>query len=186
MKEVRKITLTLTSVCIICAFFLSLVYGLANKKIEDNAQKKITDAISNIAPEAKIIKEIKKEGGLIYQLYNSNDNLIGYAFLAEGQGYQGKIKILVVIDNSLNQLTGIEIVESVETPGLGSRIQENSFLKQFVGLDVSNKIADIKNEDAAMITKNNKIEIITGATISSKAVMNILNKRITEIKELLK
>lgn len=192
MKEVVKITSVLTSVCIICAFLLSFVYGLANKKIEVNEQKRISEAIYNIAPDVKTTKEMGGTKEPIYQLYDDNDNLTGYAFLAQGQGYQGKIKMIAVVTPSFDQLRGIEIVESVETPGLGSRIQEKDFIRQFQDLNISKMITGVKSDQKKAVddnkagVKNNQIQTITGATISSNAVINILNKRITELKEVIK
>jgi len=183
MKESLKITGALTIVCIICAFLLTFVYKVAHPKIEINEKERVEDAINNLAPSARIIKEIRvNEDELIYKLLDSKECLIGYAFIVSGQGYQGTIKILAVIGPAIERLEGIEIVDSIETPGLGAKIQDLSFKKQFKNLDVSGPIQCIKDEPV----KDNQIKAITGATVSSRAVVNILNKRIKEIrKELL-
>ncbi|MCK5287612.1 MAG: hypothetical protein KAJ79_01000, partial [Candidatus Omnitrophica bacterium] len=104
MKEVIKITGVLTSICIICAFLLSFVYGIAIEKIGINKQKRVEDAITNLAPNAEKIEKIKIDNEIIYNLFNNNGEIMGYAFIAEGQGYQGKIKMLSVIDVSLKKL----------------------------------------------------------------------------------
>jgi len=179
MKELLKIIRVLTIVCVLCAFFLSFTHMLAKEKIEFNAKKRIEDAITNLAPLADEIKEIQIENETIYELFDKNDKLIGYAFLAAGQGYQGKIKIMTVIDRSLKKLTGIEVVESIETPGLGAKIKESSFKNQFGNLTVSKAIECVKGQAQG----NNQIEAITGATVSSRAVVNILNKRIEELRK---
>ena len=57
MKEVIRITSVLTTVCLICAFLLSFVYGLAHEKIVLNAKKRVEEAITVLAPEAKNIKK---------------------------------------------------------------------------------------------------------------------------------
>lgn len=179
MKETFKITGVLTFVCIVCAFLLSYVHGIASEKIKLNAEKRIENAISNLAPWAKTIKEIKNKEKIIYELLDNQDTLKGYAFLAEGQGYQGKIKMLAVVDSSLTRLKGIEVVESTETPGLGAKIQEEPFSSQFKNLKISPLIDCLKEEPV----KDNQVQAITGATVSSRAVVNILNKRIKELKE---
>lgn len=182
MKETIKITCVLTGVCVICAFLLSLVFAVAKEKIDINAKAKVNNAIYKLAPYVQEIKKIDFDGLPVYRLFDRQGKLGGYAFTAEGDGYQGKIKILAIIDAQLRKLDGIEIVESVETPGLGAKIQEEKFKKQFKMLNISPAIEYVKEE----ITKNNEIKAITGATISSKAVVNILNERInilqTEIK----
>ena len=182
MKEVLKITSVLTLVCIICAFLLSFVYKMANPKIEMNEKKRVQDSIHTLAPSTQVIKEININEEIIYKLFDDKDKLIGYAFIAQGQGYQGTIKMLVVIDPLLDRLEGIEIVESIETPGLGAKIQDKFFKKQFKNLDVTEPIECVKEEPVS----DNQIKAITGATVSSRAVVNILNKRIEELKKQLK
>ena len=181
VKESIKITSVLTFVCVICAFLLAYISGVASKKIEENAEKKIQDSIHTLAPLTQAIKEIEtKDTGIIYKLFDKQDKLIGYAFIAQGQGYQGTIKMLTVINPGLTLLEGIEVVESVETPGLGAKIQNDFFRKQFKNLNVTQDIECVKEAP----TKDNQIEAITGATVSSRAVVSILNKRIEAIREL--
>ena len=182
MKEVIKITSVLTTVCLVCAFLLSFVYGLAHEKITLNAKKRVEEAISILSPEAKDIEKVTVENEEIYKLFNTKGNLIAYAFLAQGRGYQGKIKMLVVSDSSLERLKGIEVVESLETPGLGAKIQETPFKKQFKDLNVKKEMICVKGE----AEEEGQIKAITGATVSSRAVVNILNKRLKEIRKLIK
>ena len=181
MKEVFRIISVLTSVCLICALLLAVVYGLANKKIEINKARRVQEALATLAPQATRIEETTIEEETIYKLFNREENLIGYGFIASGQGYQGKIKMLVVSDKSLEYLKGIEVVESLETPGLGAKIQEDPFKNQFKGLGVTDDVAYLKGE----VTKPGQIKAITGATVSSRAVVNILNTRIKVIRELI-
>lgn len=197
MKEIIKIITVLTLVCIICAFSLALVQGLAEKKIEFNAAKRVKDAISNLAPGYSGIEEIALGEEVVYKLKDQQGKLIGYAFSAQGQGYQGKIKILAVVNPSLSRLEGIEIVDSLETPGLGAKIQEEPFRSQFKGLNLAGPISCDKDasgdkdkvqatSQATKVSGQGQIEAITGATISSRAVVNILNQRINLLRTQLK
>ena len=178
MKETFKIILVLTLVCISCAFFLSLVNTSLARKIETNAQNRVKNAITKLAPKAVKIDKINTASDIIYKLSEENNKLIGYAFIASGQGYQGKIKMLVVINSDLKSLVGIEIVGSLETPGLGAKIQGSAFRDQFKDLDIKSSIECLKEEPS----KKNQIMAITGATVSSKAVVNILNTRIRTLR----
>ena len=112
--------------------------------------------------------------------YGQDDRFLGYAFIAQGQGYQGKIKMLAVSDPRLTVLKGIEVIESVETPGLGAKIQEHPFKDQFSGLAVA-PIECVKTTPQ----HPGQIKAITGATISSRAVVAILNRRIKELRQVL-
>ena len=138
-------------------------------------------ALTTLAPEAARVEKITIEKETIYKLFDQAENLIGYGFIASGQGYQGKIKMLVVSDKSLGHLKGIEVVESLETPGLGAKIQEDPFKDQFKNLNIKEEMTCIKGE----IERDDQIKAITGATVSSRAVVNILNTRIKEIRELI-
>lgn len=105
----------------------------------------------------------------------ADDNIIGYAFLAEGFGAWGRIKILVALENETT-VKGIFIVSHTETPGLGSRITEPAFTDQFAGM----KIEDIK-----LTAKAGQIDAITGATISSTSVIEIVrNTAMEKVKAL--
>ncbi len=61
------------------------------------------------------------------------------------------------------------------------KIQKNPFKNQFKNLSITKDITCIKNDTP----REGQIKAITGATVSSRAVVNTLNKRIKEIKELL-
>lgn len=184
MKETIKITGILTLICIICAFLLSLVWVPAQPKIEFNLKKLIEDTILNLAPQATMIEPVAGTKDTLFELKDREGKLMGYAFLAEGQGYQGTIQILATVDPTFKILGGIEIIESRETPGLGSKIKKDSFRQQFKGLNISRPIECIKIKKEEK--KDNQITAITGATVSSKAVVNILNKRIEELRQQIK
>ncbi|MCF7873665.1 MAG: RnfABCDGE type electron transport complex subunit G [Candidatus Omnitrophica bacterium] len=177
MKEVVKISTTLTLICLICAFLLALAYDTAEGKIEANKKKAIQDSINKLAPETTKQDKIKIGNKTLWKLYQDNE-LAGYATIASGQSYSGEIKMMVVIDLALEKIKGIEIIESSETPGLGSKIQEKYFKDQFKNLNVKKPISYTKEKP----TKLNQIQAITGATISSKSVVKILNKEIEKLR----
>lgn len=165
--------------CSLCGFLLSLVYSSAKDKIKDNQKKAIYQAIEKIAKGYKEVVPIKVRSIDVYKLIDEKERIMGYAFLVEGQGYQDKIKILGVINKSGTTLKGIEIIDSKETPGLGARIGEEFFTSQFKNLKVFPSIQLTQKEKV----KNNQVKAITGATVSSTAVVNILNKGIKELRE---
>ncbi|MFH1876137.1 MAG: FMN-binding protein [Candidatus Omnitrophota bacterium] len=181
MKENLKIILVLTVTCIACSFCLALVNGLAKDKIEANGKKKIEDAIAVLMPRAARIDVIAGDMPL-WKLSDVSGKPLGFAFLIKGDGYQGTIKILGVADALVTRLEGIEIIESVETPGLGARIKEDFFKKRFSGLDIRNPIECVKEEP----NRAGQIKAISSATISSKAVVSILNKNMDVVRERLK
>ena len=156
------------------------IYTYSIPKIEINVKAETEKAIGEIFLGTKSIEKIK---GNIFKAKDVNEKILGYAFLAEGNGYQGAIKLLIGTDKAMKTLKGIEVLESQETPGLGAEINTTNFKNQFKGLELTRKIEYVKNQKPS---QPYEIEAITGATISSRAVVNIINKRVSEIKEALK
>jgi len=105
----------------------------------------------------------------IYTLYANGDK-IGYAFLATGAGYGGEISILVGLEDA-ETVKGIIIISHQESAGIGSRITESDFTDKFVGLDI---------DDVALRQEGGQIDGITGATTSSKAVINAVRETAME------
>lgn len=160
---------------------LVLVYRYATPLIESNQKRELKEAIFKIVPNAADYEAVTKEGEDFFKVYDKRGSLLGYAFIAEGSGYQGKIKMLAGIKRDLSTLYGVEILESVETPGLGGEIASDKFKSQFGNLICIPAIECVKRERK----KKNEIQAITGATISSQSMTNILNERIKELSEIL-
>lgn len=165
MREMLKFGLILGVICIIAAGLLSGVDILTKPKIL--AQEKLEEDLSlkAIFPLAHRFDEVKENKEVIY--YKAFDNagkFIGVAFKASGKGYAQEVKTLAGMLED-GEITAIKILSHNETPGLGSRITASSFTDRFRGKrDLS------------------KIEAITGATISSRAVIDSVKKKAEEIK----
>jgi electron transport complex protein RnfG len=103
---------------------------------------------------------------------------VGFAFLAEGPGFSAMIRMMVGLNIDRETLSGLEVVEQIETPGLGDKIAKDKFEGQFRALRIKPRIEYIKNRKPE---KDNQIMAITGATISSRAVVNAINKRLEAV-----
>ncbi|MCX7908784.1 MAG: FMN-binding protein [Ignavibacteria bacterium] len=181
MKNVIQMIVVLTVIAVISGIALSEIASWANPKIAINRAKETEKAIFRVQPKAKSYKQIKNIDFELYQVFDQNNNPIGYAFPYEGNGFQGKIRLIVGLNDSLNVISRVEILEQVETPGLGTKITEEPFLKQFENLVTFPQIEWIKGSKP---TKSNQIQTITAATISSKSVVEILNNGINKLREL--
>ncbi|RCK80752.1 MAG: Na(+)-translocating NADH-quinone reductase subunit C [Candidatus Ozemobacter sibiricus] len=95
----------------------------------------------------------------------------------EGAGLWGKIILLVAYDLRRGAILGIDVLEHSETPGLGARIEEEKFRAQFRGL-----IARHGVRAAKIKFKEGEFDGVTGATLTSKAVEEIINAAIRKIK----
>lgn len=179
MRNTAKMIIVLTIIGLVSGAALVLMYEYASPLIETNQKKEIKEAIFKIFPEGKTYREKSSMGEAVFEVKDAGGNLLGYAFTAEGNGYQGAIKMMAGIKADLRTFFGIEILESQETPGLGQEIAKSEFKMQFKGLKASPEITYVKNKPPA---KPNEIQAITGATISSSAVVSMLNERIAKIR----
>lgn len=165
---------------------LWLVYDYSTPKIKKNLENESQKAVKNLFPQmdkSQVMKNTGKGPDAVIKVEDSTGKLLGYAFIAEGNGYQGVIKVMTGLSPDLSKLQGIEILESQETPGLGAEIASKSFRQQFAGLAVTHEIEYVKNQKPS---QPYQIEAITGATISSRAVVTLLNKRLEEVRKVLK
>ncbi len=125
---------------------------------------------------------VEKPGGRRswYSVYKANypdGSPAGFVVKTAGRGYADKIELLVGLNPTVKTITGIFILEQKETPGLGNKIIHPAWRGQFrdkptdTPLNVVKKKAEAKNE----------IDAVTGATISSKSVVDIVNRAVTDL-----
>ena len=108
----------------------------------------------------------------VYQALDTEQGTVGYAFVAIGSGFADKIKIVIAVDRQFDTLLGFKVLASNETPGFGDKIKEPFFQGQFVDAPVS-KLELVKVGDPE--AKDEQIVAISGATVSSDAIVSIVN-----------
>lgn len=179
MNTVVKMLVTLTLVGILSGGLLSQVNNWAAPKIKINRQKETERAIFLVQPKAKDYKKVDVDFEL-YKVFDENGNSLGYALPYEGSGFQGNIRLMVGVKPDLQTLIGLEVLEQVETPGLGTKVTEKPFTKQFEYLTAKPQVDWVKGESPS---EPNQIQAITGATISSKAIVEIVNAGLKKLRE---
>ena len=160
----------LTLVVVISIVALTLANGITKDKIVQAKQDAVAEMLATLFPNMESFT-YDENGGLYTVL--SGGEPIGHAFMAQGRGYGGTIDILIGLKPDNKSLQGIKIITQQETPGLGAKIINTSFLDQFNGVGVN---------EVELSRNGGKIDAITGATISSTAVVNGVKQAI--IKEL--
>jgi len=110
----------------------------------------------------------------VFGAYDSSGELVGFGIPAQGPGFQDTIKLIYGFDPESRKIVGMEVLESKETPGLGDKIiKDQKFLENFKALSVDPKVEAVK---PGTDSRPNEVDTISGATISSKAVVNIINE----------
>jgi len=181
MKKMGYIILVLTIIGILSGGILTWVNKWAIPHIAQNKLDATEKAIFLVQPESKRFDLVEEGDFSIYHIFGEDDAPLGYVLVHAGHGFQSEITLVVGLNEDRSMITGIEILEHHETPGLGSLIKEGRFINQFRNLSAKQDIFLVKVEPE--IGKN-QVQAITGATISCQAVVTIANEGIAELERL--
>ena len=188
MTTTQKMIIVLTVISMLSGGLLSTWDGITKPKIEAHRLAALKKAISEVLPPHQVYDEIKADGIILYVGKDSSDQAVGIACESVGSGFQGKVSIMVGLTMDFTKITGIKILEQIETPGLGTKIVVDPsnkqdpywFPNQFKQLETEPEIGMVKNVKPS---NPNDIQAITGATISSQAVVKILNNYIKKVRK---
>lgn len=161
----------LAVIVFVAVILLMYVNNITTAKILEQREAKIVTQLENIFPDMDKY-ELKDDIYIVLK----NGETIGYTFIAKGKGYGGEISTLVGIDKDF-AIKEITVMSNTETPGLGIRITLASFTDQFKGL---------KSQDVVLSKNGGKVDAITGATISSRAVTDSVKKELDKKIEIIK
>ncbi len=178
-KFIMKLAAILFAITFACTLLLVLCNALTKDRIAQLQLEAENSAKTEVLPMAEDFSEAK--AGLTSAAYIGKDtsgNIVGYCFKAEPSGFGGPVSMMVGIDTELN-VTGVKIINMAETPGLGAKASEDSWLSQFTGKN--DTISVVKTGNA----KGNEINAISGATITSKAVTQGVNDSLEDAKMLM-
>ncbi|MBU4346817.1 MAG: FMN-binding protein [Candidatus Omnitrophica bacterium] len=167
MREIIRYGLILGLVCFLAGGLLAVVNGITAPKIQLQKEKEEDFALRQVIYGAVMFKEKLENGRLNYYVaYDSANRLKGFVVKSQGRGYSSDIEVLTGLDLNL-EITDIKILYQNETPGLGNRISEPGFCGQFRGKNLGSL---------------HQIQAITGASISSEAVINSIKDRVSALK----
>jgi electron transport complex protein RnfG len=120
-----------------------------------------------------VVEREQKGEEIILGGYAADGRLVGYAIPGAAPGFADTIALLNGYVPERRKVVGMQILESRETPGLGDKIYKDAaFVANFASLSVDPEIVAVKKGKK---TAPNQIDAITGATISSKAVVKAIN-----------
>ena len=106
-----------------------------------------------------------------YVGYDATGRKVGAAVTAQEPGFQEEVLLMIGFEPSSGTLIGFKVLAEKETPGLGDKIErDTSFGLQFPG-----RIVPLKSVKTRNATDPSQVQTITGATISSRAVIRIIN-----------
>ena len=160
--------LFLTLVVLVSIVALTLIDGITRERIAEAQRQEIQEMLATLFPEMDGYGV--DEGSGVYTILVSG-SLVGQAVMAQATGYGGAIDILIGLEPD-QRLRGIRVISQSETPGLGAKIVEADFLEQFAGMTLG---------DLALRKNGGSVDAITGATISTSAVIDGVRRGILEL-----
>ncbi|MCK6503051.1 FMN-binding protein [Myxococcota bacterium] len=188
-------TRTLVGAGVVCGFLIVVAYELTAPIIQENRIEARQAAVFEVLPGAvatatfqlqadgslQAVPDETTAGDLVFAGYDAQGGLVGAALEAQGMGYQDTIRLIYGYSFDKDAIIGIKVLESRETPGLGTRVETDPvYQANFDALDVSLDAAGqalanpIEAVGAGKKQHPWQVDCITGATISSKAIANML------------
>jgi len=172
MKNIVRYGCILGIICLLSSGLLAVVNALTAPKILAQGLEQEQKTLSEVLPNAKKFEAVSSENGEIvyYKGFDESNNLIGVAFKAQGKGYSSVIQTMAGITLD-GKIVAIKVINQNETPGLGTKITQMEFTDQF------------KNQDSQELSG---VEAITGATISSSALIHSVKQKAVQVLKVLK
>ena len=190
-----RMIMTMAGIGIISGILLVFTYMGTLPTIEKNKAEALERAIFDVVPGAsskltftpedgrlRLVGPSEKPAEKYYAAYDDEGKLVGIAVEASGQGFADIIKVLYGYDPDCQCIVGFKVLATKETPGLGDKIETDpAFVANFEALDVSLSADGSTLANPVVFAKPGQktnpweVEGITGATITSKAIQNLIN-----------
>ena len=182
MNKTPNLIIILTLTCVIAALSMGLADRLTEGRIETQKKAEKVSSIKNILPpfDNNPLADKQEIDGQTFYIGKKAGKLTGIALEVEGEGYSGGIRVMVGMDPT-GTITGVEILEQLETPGLGARIVDDTFRDQFKGKSLTN--SKLVEGHLAVKKDNGDIDALTGATISSRGVTKAVDKALNAFEQ---
>ena len=165
-------------ICIVAGGVLGIVFNATKDPIAAAENAKRTAAIKNVLPEFKTLKTVNVKSAMedaenpFHLAYDANNNYIGAAVETfTNIGFSGNISLMVGIlaDGTVKN---ISVLQHAETPGLGSKMEEETFKGQFNDKNPASFNFSVKKDGG-------DVDAITAATISSRAFCDAVNRALS-------
>ena len=183
-NETLKLGLKLFVITAVAGLILGGAYLITKKPIAEQVEKTNSEAMKETLPKAEkfeVMEGKAKDSVLEVNEGKAGSDTAGYAIKVLTKGYGGEIELMVGVSNE-GKVEGIKILSHGETPGLGANAEQPKFTGQFKGKPTEKDLEVVKTAPG----KDNEIEAITGATITSKAVTKGVNEAVKYYKDELK
>lgn len=175
-KAILLPALALLLIAGVSSFLLAYVNSVTAPVVAAREKEATASAMAAVMPQASAFSDEKTADGYTYsEATNDAGESVGYVFTTAATGYGGEISVMTGIDQD-GLITGIQILSINETPGLGMKAQDESFLSQFLGKSGQLTLSKTASGD--------EIQALTGATITSTAMTEAVNAALAGWQEI--
>ena len=129
------------------------------------------------------VEQLERDGTTLFQASVEGETV--YAKEFAGSGLWGTIEGVLGVNEDVSQTVGLTIINHKETPGLGGRITEPWFQRQFAGEEIAEDGIEFTDGDGDFDHGNAEVDGITGATRTTESMERIVNREIDRIGSLL-
>lgn len=196
-STIIKDALSLTIITIVCSFALAFVYELTKDpiKAQEDAKKNeayqvVYEAADTLSTDEELLKMAMdmdlstldaNYAGItiddVIQAQDSSGNIIGYIIKTNTRGYSSTIS--VAIGYSMDGVVqGIELLAINDTPGFGLELKKSEFIDRFTDIET-----DHFKLTKASASEANEIDVYSGATITTEAVVDAVNAGLSFLTE---
>ena len=180
------IALKLTLICFVAVLLLSLVNLITDpiikinqKEIENESNKSLfKNGEKFIKKDFRSLSENEKKDFYYFDVKDSNDNSLGYVVASNGNGYGGKLKIMIALDFNL-KILNVMLLDNNETPGLGRKAQKSVYMEKFKGTNTNSNPLPMNKNNLSSEEKDS----ITGATLTFNGIVDAISQAINLMKK---
>ena len=175
-KAILIPTIALFVICLVSTVLLAFANSVTAPIIDELAIKTEEESRKKVLAVAETF-EVKSANGINYVVgLDKGGNEVGMVFTTTAKSYGGDMIVMTGVDMD-GKITGIELLQINDTPGLGMNAQKPEFRNKFIGM--SGEVTIMKNSANAA---NNEIDALSGATISSNAVATAVNEALANFE----
>ena len=171
MRDILKLSITLAVVGIVSAASLAAVNNITAPIIAQRQEQEYMQTLEAFFPEVDSFESDTRDDNQFDTIFNSKGELIGVLGTIGQQGYGDVINYNLAVDGT-GSIIGMRVVSHAETPGVGDVITTGDFQKQFIG----------KNHEDPIVAGDD-VDAVSGATISSAAMINSIRGAVKLIAE---
>lgn len=186
-SSVIKSGVTLAAIAAICTALVAITWQLTHERIAENQQlmleRSLAPALAGLEFEGRISESMLlippphelpgQDTAIVYRVFADQQPVAALFAVTARDGYAGPIRILVGISYA-GEITGVQILEHRETPGLGDRIEarRSDWVYQFDG----HSLGDPPLSGWALQRDGGQFDQLTGASVTPRAVIKAIRE----------